>query len=134
MEGTVPAGGSEKPEPFLSHGGGPMETLEQEEEQGREGGYLRCLSKAMARTRQLLREEDAAPDYGSIHSVKSVLYAAIEQAGMESERMISAQALLRELLTLVALQVDPVQHERAEAFKILEKLKRGEISNLKSQI
>jgi hypothetical protein len=87
-----------------------------------ENSYLRCLSKAMDRTRQLLREEDAAPDYGQIHSVKSILYAAIERAGMESDRLISAQELLRELLTLVALQADPVRRERQEAVKVLEKL------------
>jgi hypothetical protein len=96
--------------------------MEQTEEQIRGSGYLRCLSKVMAKTQQLLREEDAAPDYGSIHSVKSILYSAIEQAGMESERMISAQELLRELLMLVALQADPVRQERTEALRVLEKL------------
>ncbi len=85
--------------------------------------YLRCLGKAMGRTHQLLREEDAALDYERIHSVKSILYAAIEQAGMESDRLISAQELLRELLTLVALQADPDRHERQDALKILEELK-----------
>ncbi len=111
-----------------------METFKQEKMENRENGYRRCLAKAMDRTHQLLREDDAAPDYERIHSVKSILYAAIEQAGMESDRLISAQELLRELLTLVALQVDPVRHERGEALRILGKLKRAEISNFKSQI
>lgn len=106
-----------------------METLKQEK---RESGYQRCLMKAMDRTHQLLHEDDAAWDYEKIHAAKSVLYAAIERAGMESERLISAQELLRELLTLVALQADPVRHERQEALSILEKLKREEISNFKS--
>ena len=86
-------------------------------------GYLRCLEKAVDRTQQLLRENDMAHDYERIHAVKSILYAAIEQAGMESDRLVSAQELLRELLTLVALQADPVPQERQEAFKILEELK-----------
>ena len=97
-----------------------IETLESD----KEGGYQRCLAKAMTKTHELLREEDAACDYGRIHSVKSILYAAIERAGMESERLISAQELLRELLTLVVLQADPLRRERHEAFAILEKLKK----------
>ncbi|MDD5226371.1 MAG: hypothetical protein PHV97_04200 [Candidatus Omnitrophica bacterium] len=86
-------------------------------------GYRRCLLKAMDRTHQLLRRDDVASDYGRIHSVKSILYAAIEQAGMETDRLISAQELLRELLKLVALQADPVRRERQEALNILDELK-----------
>ena len=99
-----------------------METLKTEKPENHEG-YRRCLAKAMDRTRQLLCEKDVTPDYGRIHSVKSILYAAIEQAGMETERLISAQELLRELLTLVALQVDPVRRERQEVLSILDELK-----------
>lgn len=88
-----------------------------------ENSYQRCLVKVMDRTHQLLREDDASRDYEKIHAVKSILYAAIEQAGMETERLISAQELLRELLALVALQADPVRHEREEALDVLEKLK-----------
>ena len=99
-----------------------------------ENSYLRCLTKAVDRTHQLLRENDATPDCESIHSVKSILYAAIEQAGMETDRLISAQELLRELLTLVALQADPVRHERQEALCIIEKLKRVKVSNLRSPV
>lgn len=87
-------------------------------------GYQRCLVKAMDRTHQLLLETDAVRDSEKIHSAKSILYAAIEQAGIESERLISARELLRELLTLVALRADPIPHERHEAFKILERLER----------
>jgi len=100
-----------------------MEFLRNEKDQHQEKGYYRCLAKAVDRTHQLLREEDASRDYGRVHSVKSILYAAIEQAGMESERMISAQELLRELLTLVAMQADPVRRERQEALNILDELK-----------
>jgi len=97
---------------------------EMKKTQNLENGYQRCLSKAMNRTHQLLREEDAAHDYEKIHAAKSILYAAIEQVGMETERLISAQELLRELLVLVALQADPVRRERREALRILEELKR----------
>ena len=86
-------------------------------------GYLRCLEKAVDRTQQLLRENDMAHDYERIHAVKSILYATIEQAGMETDRLISSQELLRELLTLVTLQADPVRHERQEALKVLNELK-----------
>lgn len=100
-----------------------MEMLGDEKMEGRGSGYRRCLMKAMDRTHQLLRQEDAEPDYKRIHAVKSILYATIEQAGMETDRLISAQELLRELLTLVALQADPVRQERYEALKILGELR-----------
>jgi hypothetical protein len=100
-----------------------MEMTQQEKTENRETGYRRCLMKAMDRTHQLLREDDAALDYEGIHSVKSILYAAIEQAGMETDRLISSQELLRELLMLVALQADPVRHEREEALKVLGELR-----------
>ena len=100
-----------------------MEIIKQGKKENRESSYRRCLMKAMDRTHQLLRESDPAPDYERIHSVKSILYAAIEQAGMETDRLISAQELLRELLTLVALQTDPVRHEKQEALDILDELK-----------
>jgi hypothetical protein len=100
-----------------------MKFFEEEKDQKKESGYQRCLAKAMDRAHQLLRENDAAPDYGKIHSVKSVLYAAIEQAGMETDRLISAQELLRELLALVAMRADPVRHERQEALNILDELR-----------
>ena len=100
-----------------------MEILGQEKDQNGGSGYQRCLAKAMDKTHQLLREDDTPWGYEKIHAAKSILYAAIEQAGMESARLISAQELLRELLTLVALQADPVRHERREALRILDELK-----------
>ncbi len=100
-----------------------MEIIKQRKNENCESGYRRCLVKAMNRTQQLLRENDASHDYKKVHAVKSILYATIEQAGMETDRLISAQELLRELLTLVALQVDPVRHERQEALKVLDELR-----------
>ena len=100
-----------------------MDRSEETKIQNSASGYLRCLGKAMDRTHQLLREDDAAHDYEKIHAVKSILYTAIEQAGMETDRLISAQELLCELLTLVALRADPVRHERQEALKILGELR-----------
>ncbi len=85
-------------------------------------GYQRCLAKAVDRTRDLLRNSGEVQDSEKMHAVKSVLYAAIERAGMESERLITAQELLRELLALVAMRADPIAEERREAMRIIEKL------------
>lgn len=104
-----------------------MEVFKTEVAANKESGYKRCLAEAVDRTQQLLREEDAASDYQRICSAESMLDAAIEQSSLESERLISAQELLRELLILVALQADPVGYERHEAFKILDKLERIKI-------
>lgn len=97
--------------------------IEQGKIENKRNGYLRCLAKAMDRTHRLLCENDGAHDYENIHATKSILYAAIEQAGIESDRLILTQELLRELLTLVALQADPFRHERQEALKVLEELR-----------
>ncbi len=88
-----------------------------------EEGYGRCLTKAIDRTQALLVRESGVPGSGEIHDVKSILYATIERAGMESERLLSAQELLRELLALVALRGDPVREEREEALRIVHQLK-----------
>ncbi len=88
-----------------------------------ESNYQQCLAQAMAGARELLREEGDGHDAGRMRSAKSSLDTAIERVGIESERLISAQELLRELLVLVALHADPLCHERHEAFKILEKLR-----------
>ena len=58
-----------------------MNITEEAKEGSRGSGYLRCLSKVMAKTHQLFCEDDAALNYEGVHSVKSILYAAIEQAG-----------------------------------------------------
>jgi hypothetical protein len=100
-----------------------MKNIEQEQTENKGSDYQRCLAKAVDRTHQLLRENDAPHDYEKIHAVKSILYATIEQAGMETDRLISAQELLRELLALVALQADPLRRERQEALKVLDELK-----------
>ena len=100
-----------------------MITVQQKETEHTENGYRRCLAKVVDRTGRLLREEGADYDHDKVHAVKFILYAAIEQAGMETDRLISAQELLRELLMLVALQADPVPHERQEALRVLEELK-----------
>lgn len=102
-------------------------TLELQGAAKKENGYHRCLSKVVDRTGRLLRDEGAGYDHEKVHAVKSLLYATIEQAGMETERLVSAQELLRELLMLVALQADPVPRERQEAFTVLEKLKQYQI-------
>jgi hypothetical protein len=99
-----------------------MKNIEQEKTENEGNGYRRCLAKAMDRTQQLLCEKDVSHDYKKIHAVKSILYATIEQAGIETDRLISAQELLRELLALVVLQADPLRHERQEALKVLEEL------------
>lgn len=85
--------------------------------------YLRSLLKAIEKTHQLLEERSLVPDYEQIHQVKSLLYAAIERAGMEAERSSSVQQTLRELLMLVSIRSDAQWHERQEALQRLEDLK-----------
>ena len=87
-----------------------MDPIKVSKIQSDKNGYLRCLSKAMDKTKELFQEDDAVSNHERIHFMKSILYAAIERAGIETDRLISAQELLRELLILVALQADPFRH------------------------
>lgn len=93
--------------------------------------YQRCLSHAVARTRALLVSENGSSDYDEIHAVKSVLYAAIERAGMSAERMMLTQQKLRELFFLVTIRGDPKPEDRERAVRILEGLCKGSIKSQK---
>lgn len=88
-----------------------------------EGNHLRCLLKALERVQLLLAEDSALQDYGKIHSVKSILYAAIEQMGMRAERFFSIQRMLRELLSIVNAQYDSPGREKEVGLQILQELK-----------
>ncbi len=85
-------------------------------------GYLRYLGEAICRTYGLFEPEVEALDDTRIHAVKSVLYVAIERAGMEAERSNSVQQMLRELLFLMNSRADPVWSEKQEALRILREL------------
>jgi hypothetical protein len=104
-------------------------------------GYVRCLGKAIHRTHQLFAGESPVPDPGKIHAVKSILYAAIERAWLESERLLGVQRMLRELLMLTTAQGDPLPEDREQAMRILDRLAscarpdlKEPISNLKFEI
>lgn len=84
-------------------------------------GYLMALTKALERTRALL-DRDSEVDYDEIHSVKSILYAAIERVGMKADRLASVQRMLRELFAIVTTKVDLRGYEREVGIQILEEI------------
>lgn len=83
---------------------------------------LHAFIQALERTRELLSREKADSD--EIHSVKSVLYAAIERMGMKAEQIIYSQRLLRELFSIVTLKGDLRDYEKQVGFQILEELSK----------
>lgn len=85
--------------------------------------HLRCLMKAIDRTHRLLAREEAVQDYDQIHSAKSILYAAIEQMGMQGERIFTTQRMLRELLSIVTTQYQSSGSDKQVGLQILEELK-----------
>ena len=87
-------------------------------------GYLRCLGEAIDRTHGLFDQKSSVRDDTRIHAVKSILYAAIERAGMEAEQSNSVQKKLRELLFLVTSRADPLRREKQEALEILQELQK----------
>ena len=84
--------------------------------------HLQCLIKAMERTRRLLVEEASTQDDETIHSAKSILYAAIEQLGVRIDRLTSVQRMLRELLSIVNAQYNSPGHDKQVALQILDEL------------
>ncbi|HNX69074.1 MAG TPA: hypothetical protein PLL75_04660 [Candidatus Omnitrophota bacterium] len=120
-----------------------MEVTEPIKIAARGNSYLRCLVKATRSTRRLFCCDSRTPDDAKIHSVKSILYAAIERAGMETEKSQSVQAKLQNLLSLVAIRCDASPQEYRSALRTLEELEdqiyfmtypRLRLSNLRSQI
>ncbi|MBU9889006.1 MAG: hypothetical protein KTQ49_03950 [Candidatus Omnitrophica bacterium] len=102
----------------LSEGGGLSYELSQIPK-----GHLRCLEKAIDRTRRLLIKEPDPCDYDQIHEAKSILYAAIEQMGMRGERIFTVQRMLRELLSIVSSQYQAPGRDAEIGLQILEELK-----------
>ncbi len=82
--------------------------------------YIDTLQKALERTKLLMEQENA--DYEEIHSVKSVLYAAIERLGVKADRLSSTQRILRELFAIVTTKADIKQYERQVAQQLLRDL------------
>ena len=79
--------------------------------------------KALSKTRQLLIESETKTlNYDKIHSVKSVLYAAIEQVGLKAERLSSIQRMFRELFAIVTSSSDLKSYERKVGIQILNDL------------
>lgn len=84
--------------------------------------YLRCLAKAVSKAESLFCRDSETAGYDEIHAVKSILYVAIERAGIEVEQSTVIQQKLRELLSLVAVWGDASWREREEVMRILESL------------
>ena len=78
------------------------------------------LQKALQRIETLLKE--TFPDSDEIHRAKSLLYVAIERTGMQAERLLGLQRLLRELLILVTGSGDFRDYERRLAQTLLRDL------------
>lgn len=85
--------------------------------------HIRVLKSALERARGLLDQKSDDIDYDEIHSVKSILYAAIEQVGMKADRLFSAQRMLRELFVIVTTRADLREHERAIGMQIIDELR-----------
>ncbi len=93
--------------------------------------YIKCLNRAIEQTQCLFDDEtEVLKIEDQIHDVKSSLYVAIERAEMETERLLTAQELLRELLAFVLLRGDPFKGDKEEVLRIVQKL-RTHCKNIK---
>lgn len=79
--------------------------------------FVSALSPALERVEKLLMESET--NYETLHSAKSVLYAAIEQAGLHVERFELLQRKLRELFSIINIKADLNEHELTQAKQII---------------
>lgn len=93
-----------------------------------------ALAKAIQTTSAILSEGPEEINSDEIHRGKSVLYAAIEQMGIEISRFQTFQRMLRELLVIVNTSVDCRDLDRQIGFQILfELLERCNLSENKPE-
>lgn len=90
----------------------------------REAAHRRCLEKAMQRLHHLLTHDTALQDHSQIHAAKTTLYVAIEQMGIQAERLCTLQRMLRELLSIVNCQYQSPGHDKQVGLQILKELQR----------
>lgn len=83
---------------------------------------IKAVKKALERARRILDQSTAEVNYDEVHSVKSTLYAAIEQVGMRAERLFSAQRMLRELFAIVTTKADLREYEKGAGIQIIKEL------------
>lgn len=81
------------------------------------------MERVFQETTQLLTEDITEEDSARIHTLKSILYVAVERVGMRAEQLFYAQRLLRELMHVVTTRPCLNDHERHAALQILCDLK-----------
>lgn len=94
----------------------------------------RAIERALQTTTDILSERPEELNGDEVHQGKSVLYAAIEQIGIEINRFETLQRMLRELLVIVNTAGDLQNLDRHLGFQILfdlfERCRPGEPKQL----
>ena len=80
------------------------------------------LDRVLKQTHDLLSNGSERVNYEEVHSVKSLLYAAIEHLGCKIERLASIQRQLRELFMVVTCSPALNSYEREAGKRIIEEL------------
>ena len=80
------------------------------------------VSSALQKSNALFNEDLGTLDSDRLHSVKSILYAAIERTNFEAERLLHLKETLRELLIQVAIHPDAYEHESKKGRELIKEL------------
>ncbi|MFZ5802792.1 MAG: hypothetical protein ACOY3K_06790 [Candidatus Omnitrophota bacterium] len=86
------------------------------------GEILECSNKLIVRALEATRRillSDQEVGYDELHSLKSLLYVAIERTGCRAEKIFAVQRMLRELLSIVAAKAALKHHERRIGLQII---------------
>ena len=81
------------------------------------------VSSALEKSNVLFNEDLGALDDDRLHSVKSILYAAIERTSLEAERLLHLKESLRELLIQVTIHPDAQATECVKGRELIKQLK-----------
>jgi len=95
------------------------------EDIGRQRSAIDTVYKALEKTERLLSQNPERVHSDEIHSVKSVLYAAIEQVRMRVERLSTLQRMLRELFVIASADIELKSYEREAGKQIIDEIMRS---------
>lgn len=82
------------------------------------------FSESIELADHLLSDDAFLQENQEFNSAKAILFTAMEQLGLKTERLMLIQRKLRELFSIITAQYDSPRHDKAAGQRLVEELKR----------
>ena len=105
-----------------------MEELQSNPKSSLDTKHIRYVEKALLVAVDIFSDANMTPSNDRAHSLKSLLYVAIERVGMQADRLIGLQRQLRELLGMINTLADLREYERDISYQLIKEI--GERFNI----